>query len=341
MINKGHEFFITARDKDVTHQLLRFYNIPFYNRGKGADSILGKITCLVKTDVLLFKLVKKFKPDLCLSFSSPYLAQVSWFLKIPSVTFEDTEPSPWVHRFYKPFTNCIITPMCFKKNFGKKHIRFNGFKELAYLHPVYFKPNDNILSELNLKQDEKYIVVRFISWKALHDKGQSGLYINRKIKLVDALSEHTRVYISSESKLPSELKKYELVTSAEKIHDILASSSLYIGESSTMAAEAALLGVPGIYLDNKGRGYTDELRNKYGLIHQYSFSEVDFNASINKAIELLHDTSLKSRLQLQCRQIYKNATDVSKFLIWFIEKYPESFQIMKQNLEYQIGTGIL
>ncbi len=336
MIKKGHEFFITARNKDVTHQLLKFYNIPFYDRGKGADSIPGKIISLVATDILLFKLIKIFKPDLCLSFSSPYLAQVSWLLKIPSITFEDTEPSPWVHRLYKPFTNYILTPTCFNKNFGKKHIHFNSYKELAYLHPNYYLPNDNVLVESNLKTNDKYIVIRFISWKALHDKGNHGLTLKQKIELTSELSKYAKIFISSEDNLPQVLENYAVKITPERLHDLLFYSSLYFGESSTMAAEAAILGIPVIYLDKKERGYTEELRTKYGLICQYSFSKIDFNDSVNKAIELLHDTSKKSNLQQRCQQIYKDKIDVNIFLVWLILNFPDSFRIMKSDSEYQI-----
>ena len=37
----GHDLFITAREKDVTHQLLDNYNIPYTSRGKGKSSLVG------------------------------------------------------------------------------------------------------------------------------------------------------------------------------------------------------------------------------------------------------------------------------------------------------------
>ena len=40
--NDGHNIFITARRKDVTHQLLDNYNIPYTSRGKGSSSLIGK-----------------------------------------------------------------------------------------------------------------------------------------------------------------------------------------------------------------------------------------------------------------------------------------------------------
>ena len=49
---KGHEFLITARNKDVTIQLLDHYKIDYYNRGKGHGNIIGKILYLLKTNFM-------------------------------------------------------------------------------------------------------------------------------------------------------------------------------------------------------------------------------------------------------------------------------------------------
>ena len=52
--------------------------------------------------------------------------------------------------------------------------------------------------------------------------------------------------------------------------DAIASASLLYGESATMASEAAVLGVPAIYLDNTGRCYTREEEEKYGLVFNFT-----------------------------------------------------------------------
>jgi hypothetical protein len=56
-------------------------------------------------------------------------------------------------------------------------------------------------------------------------------------------------------------------------HSVPGGASLLFGESSSMAAEAAVLGVPAIFIDNSGRGYTRELEREHGLI--FNFSEDD------------------------------------------------------------------
>ena len=70
MQDKGHEFFISARDKEVSLNLLNKYNIPYYNRGKGSANLLGKAFYMIKADLSLYTRAKIFKPDLFLSFAA-------------------------------------------------------------------------------------------------------------------------------------------------------------------------------------------------------------------------------------------------------------------------------
>ena len=46
--------------------------------------------------------------------------------------------------------------------------------------------------------------------------------------------------------------------------------------------EAAVLGTPSIYIDDKGRGYTDEQESEYKMVFNFSESERDQIRSISK-----------------------------------------------------------
>jgi predicted glycosyltransferase len=56
-----------------------------------------------------------------------------------------------------------------------------------------------------------------------------------------------------------------------------------------MASEAAMLGTPSIFIDNDGRGYTDELEEKFGLVYNFTESIDDQIKAIKKGIEILHE----------------------------------------------------
>ena len=147
MKKRGHEFVISARDKEVTHQLLKAYKIYFHSRGSGGKGLFNKMIYFFEGDYKIYKLVKVFKPNLLLSFASPYLAHISKLTGIPHIVLDDTENNKWNHRLYAPFSAVILTPSCFSKNLGVKQIFFNSYMELCYLHPNYFKPDINILQE--------------------------------------------------------------------------------------------------------------------------------------------------------------------------------------------------
>ena len=318
----GYEFVITARDKEMSHYLLKELNFNFYDRGKGAKALLGKIFYTFKADKQLYRLAKSEQPDLFLSFGSPYAAHVSFLLRKPHLVIDDTENATLGQFMYRPFSECILTPDCFKKDFGKKQIRFPSYMELSYLHPNVFTPDKSILNYLGINEDEKYTILRFVDWGAVHDLGHTGITLENKIKAVQTFSKFSKVFISSESELPDELKEYKLNIPKHHIHHAIAYSSMFYGESATMASESAVLGVPAIYLDNEGRGYTDEIEEKFGLVFNFSESEEDQKKSINKGAEILKQDV--SEWRQKRTKLLEEKIDVTNFLENFIKHYPSS-----------------
>jgi hypothetical protein len=61
----------------------------------------------------------------------------------------------------------------------------------------------------------------------------------------------------------------------EQLHDALAYASLLVGDSQTMAAEAAVLGVPSLRVSSwKGRlDYLEQLETSYGLTESFHPSD--------------------------------------------------------------------
>ena len=87
----GNQVLIDAREKDVTHSLLRNYKIPYLSRGKGSKTLSGKLFYLFKANFQLYKYSIVFKPDLFISFASPYAAQIANYFNKPHIAFTDTE----------------------------------------------------------------------------------------------------------------------------------------------------------------------------------------------------------------------------------------------------------
>jgi len=92
-----------------------------------------------------------------------------------------------------PFTDVVCTPSCFELDLGYKGIKFNGYMELAYLHPKYFIDKSNFAEHLNFNKSGKNFLLRFVSWEASHDWGKKGLDLATKLQLVEGLSKFGRV----------------------------------------------------------------------------------------------------------------------------------------------------
>ena len=329
----GHSILICARDKDVAHELLNNFKIPFISRGKGGNNLFEKFIYLFKANVQLIKLAKNFGPDLFLSFASPYAGQVAKVLRVAHISFTDTEHAKLGILAFLPFCDFVITPQVYKNNLGHKHIRFDGYMEQSYLGSKYFKPNKARLKILNLKKNQKYVIIRLVSWDASHDIGQKGFRKNDLIELVHLLENYAKVFISSETKIPDILKKNELLINPIHIHDILYYATLFIGEGATMASECAIIGTPSIYINSLTAG-TLEDQEKNGLMYIFNST----NGIKQKALELLKDPEVKINQQKRCFQIMKNKIDVNIFIKWLVLNYPDSTKKLKKNpdLQYSI-----
>lgn len=313
----GHSFCVVARDKEVTLQLLDYYRISYKRRGRGRNSLLGKFLYLVFADFKILYYSLKFKPDIFISFASPYAAHVACALKKPHIALTDTEHAKLGILSYAPFSQVIITPDVFLNSFKSKHIRFKGFFELCYLHPKYFKPSPAPLAQMQLDVGSKFVLLRFVSWKASHDIGQSGMKLSTKQKVIELFANNNyRVLISSEQNLAPEFQKYQIGISPQQIHDILYYADFFIGESGTMATEAALLGTPSVYINSLDAGVFQE-EVKYSLL--YSFRN-DENL-LSTLQELIQIPDLKKKHKEKLVQLLNDKIDVTSFLSEYIHNY--------------------
>ena len=328
----NHEVIIIARDREVIKILLKKLDLPYISRGKGKNSRFGKFLYMLHANFLIFRVALKFKPDLFLSFSSPYAAQVSSLLGKYNIALNDTEHTDGIHsKFTYPFSSTILTPSSYQNDLGEKQIRFNSVVEGLYLHKQYFTPNSNVRKDLKLKENEEYVIIRFVSWNAHHDYGESGLDLKTKRDLIKILKTKYKVFISSEGEMSPEFKEYQIHISAEKMHDVLAYSSIFIGESATMASESALLGTQAVYINSLPLMCYLKLEQEAGILKHFESSE----GVVEYVSKLIEDPNLKSSAKEISETMQKDFINPTNFLIWFIENYPESAKTMKENPDYQ------
>lgn len=299
----GHDFLITARHDEQVLQLLRYYNFDFVDRGSNLPNISGKLVYMLKADYLLYRLAKEFNPDVFLSFASLYAAHASRLLGKRHVAFDDIRHSRLAPILYQPFADLICTPTCYDRDFGRKHLRFDGYMELCHLHPNYFRPDETILSDLNVLPDEKFAVVCFKKDALLNPEG--------RIRTLSELGRYGKVFISGDE-IPAGFGDLKLPVPPHKMHDVLYFASLLMSESEVLSTEGALLGTPTVHCATLTRplGQYKELRETYELLF-YSGSNA---TALAWADELLANEA-KSEWSYRQKRMLDEKVDVTKFMV--------------------------
>jgi predicted glycosyltransferase len=311
----GHEVAVTARDKEIVIELLNLYGIEHIvlsSIGKGKLSLLSE---LVKRDYKLWQFCRKFKPDILTAIGGVFATHAGFLFRKPVIVWDDTEHAKISHKMTFSFAAAVYTPDCYLINLGKKQVRYAGCHELAYLHPSRFTPDKNVLKNIGIDPDEKYCLVRFVSWQAHHDVGQHGFAENLKVKFVNELNKFAKVYITSESVLPGELEKFRLKIPVHQVHHLMAFASLCVTEGATMASESALLGVPVIYINTLKLGYVNMLE-KYGLIKQTT----ETDEALKLCLDFLKDKDIKNRCSLAQQKFLNEKIDVTQYVVEAIER---------------------
>lgn len=312
----GHQVAFAARDKEIILDLLEAYDIPYRCLSSIRKGLFGLGIELIEHETGLIKFAKRFNPDLILNIGGTFIVHAGKLLGVRTCVFTDTEHATLSNRLTFPFATWVCTPKAYNEELGPKQIRYVGYQELAYLHPNYFEPDPKILYELGLSSNDHYFLLRFVSWGASHDFGKRGLSDTEKIQLVKQLEPYGRVIITSEMALPAELEPYRMTIGPIFIHDLLYYASLYLGEGATMAAEAAILGTPSIYINPLSAGTIDELSNEYHLIFQH----LSFTETLATALQILKDSSIKDQYVRNHRRMLEEKIDVTEWLVDFIEK---------------------
>jgi predicted glycosyltransferase len=338
MASRGHEIRITARDKEVTLALLDAYGFSYTNRGSIQKAVWKKAFDLIRIDARLLRIAKEWRPDLLMGVHNPYIAHVGRLTGKPSLIFTDTEGVRIASILTYPFASAICTPSCFREAINpKKHVRFRGYKELAYLHPSYFTPRVEDLEEVGLTRSDRFIILRLISWGAIHDTTLRGIREGSEMEFVRSLEEFGRVLITSERPLRGDLDRYRVRISPEKIHSLLSFAELYIGEGGTMAAEAAVLGTPAIHIeaDSSGQatgesiGNFRELRDVYDLLYFFP----DQESALRKAMAVLQKGNSKAEWKRKRERLLSEKIDVTAWMVRFVEGFPDSMRAMNREAE--------
>lgn len=304
----GHEILVLARDKDVLLKVLDEEGVPYKIFGEHRKKMWAKIASSLSTLFKYSAIVKEFKPDIIVSKASLFGTLMANWHNAKSVIFPDSEVVTLTNKHVVPRCTKVVTPENFTLNYGPKHIRVKGVFEDSYLAPNVFAPDKDVCMKYGIKKP--FAVFRFVGWFANHDVNNNGFSLEEKLKLVKAVEPYLNVYISSEKTLPEELAAYKLPSPASAIHSVLSEADLYLGDSQTMATEAALLGTPAIR-SNSFVGEHDMsnfimLEKKYGILRNIA----EFNKVLSTASDFAKN-SRKAEWINKRQEYYKSTGDMN------------------------------
>lgn len=342
LIKHGHKVFWLTTPKDIATNLLDIYDIPYQQLHKPTKGLISKAVTLFRNVLWEIRYLRRNKIDIAITRTCPYTTIAAKLLGIKHIIEDDTEHAAHQMKRFSDQADAIVLPECFWFQLREDEVRFAGNIELFYLHPKRFNPIPT-WDLLGIEQGTKFAIVRFVKWDAWHDTQLvGGFTLEQKRELIARLAKHMRVFISSESELPSDLEPYRIQIPIDRMHDVQAAASLFVGESATMASESVVLGTPAIYIDEVGRGYTDE-EAREELLWMYrpvpnkaalNANEPDWiSGGVEECIAMAEQLASPSFDRASYAKRHKawlaGKIDCTAFLTWFIENYPTSAEQTK------------
>ena len=122
LTKNGYQVLFFIRDKECIVDLMKSSDFNYICYGKGGSNMLSKLIKMPITDIKLLKVALSFRPNIFLSFGSPYAAHVAKIMGKPHIAFDDTEHAKFEHIMYRPFTDVIISPYVYNAKLHKRQI---------------------------------------------------------------------------------------------------------------------------------------------------------------------------------------------------------------------------
>lgn len=343
LTSDGHKVYFVIKQKDILENLLQEAGFEYTQIRKGrGDGAMGMVQSVLGMERGMCAFIRKNKIDLLIGSTLTFATRVIMHTPVVVLGEDDAAIVPRYAKLVYPWANTILHPVsCNAGKWEDKVVHYPGFQKLAYLHPKRFTADKDVVRRYSINPDKPYFIIRFAKLNAHHDSGVSGISTDIAQHLIDMLSPHGHIYITSERQLEPQFEQYRLQINPLDIHHVMAFATLYIGDSQSMAVEAAMLGVPSLrfndFVGAKKIGVMEELEHVYGLT--YGISSHEPETLYAKVAELLGSSipddgadrlALRDEWQNRRRRMLADKIDVTAFLTWFIEHYPQSASETKQ-----------
>ena len=253
-LGKTHKVLCTSRQYREVTRLAKMRKIRLILVGKhGGAEKDSKLKVSLEREVMLSKLIKKYSPNLTISFCSPDAARISYGLGIKHIAFCDSPHAEAVMRLSIPLIDRLLIPWIIpKREFTKYGITQNKIISYKAIDASIIVKNKTRTFKKVLKLDKKKtLLIRPYESEAAYAPKKEQKMISIIQKISNEFTDHNVLllarYSSQIKKLKNKLgKKIIVLDHVVDNNEIFSLTDVFIGSGGTMTAEAALRGIPTI-----------------------------------------------------------------------------------------------
>ena len=252
-LEPDHKLLCTTRKYEEANALASLRKLKLKTVGQhGGRDNFAKLYASAKRIQELAPLVKKFSPDLAISFCTPEASRISFGLGIDHIAFSNTPTAHAVLKLSIPLVQKLIIPKHISKNkftrygiLAKNIIPYNGLDECLIINT---EPSNSRALKLSLPKP-KTVLIRVYESQAAYAPDQD--ITDMLSILARGLSQYNILVLGRNTKEIRSLKKslagYAIVLDRAVDNAwLFKKCDLMIGSGGTMTIEAALRGIPTI-----------------------------------------------------------------------------------------------
>ena len=253
-LGQKHDILCTSREYYEVKKLakIRHFDLIFVGKHGGGDK-KSKLKASIERIEKLSKKIKKFEPDVVISFGSPEAARISFGLGIKHIMFCDSPHANAVMKLTLPLIQKLLIPYVIpKKEFSKFGINEKDivqYKAIDAVVTIQRKINQNIISPFK-NNNKKNILIRVEEEEAAYTSKSSKIIpIIQKIandykdENIIVLGRYIQQIINLQKIMGKKIKVIKMSFDGKYL---LNDTDVFIGSGGTMTAESALMGIPTI-----------------------------------------------------------------------------------------------
>jgi predicted glycosyltransferase len=325
LVKDGHKVTIASREKDVTIPLLDGFSTEHICISKKQGS--GFISDFIETIIRVFriqKLIKKFRPSVVLT-SNPTGSLAAWITRTPCIFDTMDGPAHGLHYSLPARLSTIITsPQLLGMKSDQRHITYPAVKSMFYVTQDA-DATKKLCDELGIHDSETVAVLRVSAYTASHDRGAVGLSNDQIGSLIEFLGQrfdHLAVSAESQTHVDGNLSTW-LKKHPGSFHRLLERADLLVGDSVTVAEEAAVLATPSVWVSEFAldRPIAIELEREYQLTKNVlAVDAAQILRDVERAVDELLSPDGKANFCKGHERLVQHSGDPIEWYIRVLEK---------------------